>query len=163
MNFSTPYFIDARIEEALNEAIDPETGEIIDEDKLDLINRLNIEKDEAIEEIGLYYKDVVATAKAVKDEKDNLAAKQKALEKRAEGIKKQLGKMLDGQKYKSPRLSISFKKSEAVVIEDVSKLPPECLVWPKPTADKRKILTEIKEGKEVAGATVEAHKNIIIK
>lgn len=164
MNFNIPYFIDARIEEAMDEALDPETGEIVDESKLDLINKLNMEKNEAIEGIGLYYKDVVAAAKSVKEEKDRLAEEQKVLERRAESLKNHLSKVLNGDKFKTPRLSVSYRKSKKVVVDDITKIPANCLVWKKPEADKTHLKKLIEEGvEEVNGAHIEENNSVIIK
>lgn len=163
MNLQAPYFIDQRIEEALEESIDPETGEIIDEKKLDEIIALQKEKQDAVEQIGLYYKDIKAAAEAVKAEKDKLAQHQKALEHRADSIKEYLGRALAGQKFKTPRLSVGYRTSETTEIEDISKIPDEYLVWAKPTANKTKIKEALGRGEQVPGAYIKAHNNVIIK
>lgn len=163
MNFGFPYFIDQRIEEALEEAIDPETGEIIDEDKLDEVTALQEEKQSAIEQIGLYYKDMIAAAAAVKEEKDKLAKKQKVLENRAESIKGYLVKALKGEKLKTPRLSVSYRASETTEIDDEKAIPAEFFVIPEPKVDKQKINKALKRGEPVPGAYLKAHNNVIIK
>ena len=54
------------INEQIMACIDNETGEIIDTDKL---NELQIAKDEKIENLALWYKDLLAEANALKEEK----------------------------------------------------------------------------------------------
>lgn len=163
MNFGFPYFIDQRIEEALEEAVDPETGEIVDEGRLDEVVALQEEKQDAIEQIGLYYKDIKAAAEAVKAEKDQLAKKQKSLETRAESIKKYLAGVLSGQKFKTPRLSVSYRASETTEIADKKAIPAEFFVIPEPQVDKRKIKEALSKGEQVPGVYIKAHQNVIIK
>lgn len=163
MNTNIPYLIDTKIEQLIEDSIDPDTGEITD-DSFDLkLKSLEADKDEAIESIGLYYKDLQAEAKAVKDEKDNLAAKQKAIENRAESVKKQLGRILSGEKFKTPRLSISYRKSRKVIVDDILKLPPDCLTWKDPEADKTKIKKLLETEGKINGAHIEESNNVIIK
>lgn len=163
MNFSTPYFIDSRIEEIIDEAIDPETGEVIDEEALDAIAALQEQKDDAIEQMGLYYKDMMAEVDAVKAEAKKLTDRAKAVENRAETVKKYLVRALDGKKFKTPRLSVSYRKSEQTVVDDLSKIPYEYLKWKDPDADKAAIKKAIKAGEEVPGAHIEPNTSTIIK
>lgn len=60
------------INEQIMACIDNETGEIIDTDKL---NELQIAKDEKIENLALWYKDLLAEANALKEEKETFAAR----------------------------------------------------------------------------------------
>ena len=57
------------INEQIIACIDNETGEIIDTDKL---NELQIAKDEKLENLALWYKDLIAEANALKEEKEAL-------------------------------------------------------------------------------------------
>lgn len=163
MNYSIPYFIDAQIEEALEEAIDPETGEIVNESKLDEIEALKDAKDESIEQIGLYFKDLAAEAEAIKAEEKNLHDRRTALENRAEGVKKALEKILKGEKFKTPRLAVSYRKSEQTEITDLTKIPMEYFKWKDPEPDKTAIKKALKAGEDVPGATLKPNMSTIIK
>lgn len=163
MNYSAPYFIDSRIEELIDEAVDPDTGEIVDEDALEAIEALQIEKDEAIEQMGLYYKDLQAEAEVIKAEAKKLTERQRAAERKAETVKKYLAKALNGQKFKTPRLSVTYKKSEQTMIDDISSLPFEYLKMKVPEPDKAAIKKALKAGEKIPGAHLEPNTSTIIK
>lgn len=63
-----------QIDQAILECLDAETGEIIDAEKLDA---LFMEKNQKIENIALWIKNLQADALAYKAEKDAFAARQK--------------------------------------------------------------------------------------
>ena len=149
------YEIDAQI----MACVDFETGEIIDADKLE---QLQMQFGEKVEGIALWIKNLLAEAKMIKEEKDNLAARQKVCENKAESLKRYLAHALGGEKFKTPKVSISYRKSEAVEIEDVSLLSEDYLKF-KPEADKTKIKEALKSGTAVIGATLVEKNNIQIK
>lgn len=157
------YVIDSAIEKAFNDAVDPETGEIIDESKLEEIDALNMERDAKIEGVGLYYKDIKAEAEMVKAEADNLAKRYKALENKAEGIKTYLSKAVNGEKFKTPKLSISFRKSTSTHVIDQELIPMEYLDFKDPVPKKTEIKKAIQSGKEVPGAELVENVSTIIK
>lgn len=157
------YIIDRSIENLLEAAVDEETGEIVDADALEAVERLGVERDDAIEDLGIYYKNLMAEAKAVADEKKNLFERQKALEHKAEGIKTILARSLNGEKFSTPKLSVSFRKSQQTQITDLTKIPMEYLKWSDPTADKEAIKRSIKAGNEVPGAELVDNISTIIK
>lgn len=157
------YVIDSAIEKAFNDAVDPETGEIIDESKLEEIDALNMKRDAKIEGVGLYYKDIKAEAEMVKAEADNLAKRYKALENKAEGIKTYLSKAVNGEKFKTPKLSISFRKSTSTHVIDQELIPMEYLDFKDPVPKKTEIKKAIQSGKEVPGAELVENVSTIIK
>ena len=61
----TLYEIDQRI----TELVDPETGELLD---FDAFQALQMDRQEKIENAVLWYKDLIAPAKASKEEVENL-------------------------------------------------------------------------------------------
>lgn len=141
--------------------IDEETGEILNANGLD---ELEIAKEEKIENIGLWIKNLLAEAEAVKHEKDNMAIRQKRLEKKAESLKGYLTYALNGEKFSTPRVAMSFRKSESVVIPDDAVVPDEyCNISVVKKPDKTVIKKALKEGKEVLGAELVTKQNIQIK
>ena len=73
----TLYEIDNEIRAFLDkmlDAVDEETGEIIDIDPAEL-EQLNEAREQKIENIALYIKNLEADAKAIKEEEKNLKAK----------------------------------------------------------------------------------------
>ena len=63
------YEINEQIIAAFDEAIDPETGELIDEEAYDRLNQLQENFEEKVENLALYVKDLKAQALALKAEK----------------------------------------------------------------------------------------------
>ena len=149
-----------KINQAILDCIDAETGEIIDAEMLD---KLQMEKSEKIENVACWIKDLKAEAEALKNEKQALAERQKVAENKMESLKKYLAYALDGKAFKSTRASVTFRKSQAVEIADIYKLDENYLRYKEPEADKTAIKEALKAGKEVAGATLVENTSVIIK
>lgn len=148
------------IDAAILNCVDLETGEIIDEDALDA---LSIERDKKIENIACWIKNLKSDADQLKAEKERFAERQRMAENKAESLKRYLLGYLDGQKFKSTKASISYRKSESVLIENIDILPHWALVFKEPVPDKTEIKNRIKAGEEVSGAVLVQNQNILIK
>lgn len=140
--------------------IDSETGEIIDVEQL---AELQMQRDEKIEAVALWYKNLMADAAAYKAEKDSFADKERIAKNKAESLKAYLRDALAGDKYKSTRVSISFRKSDSTIIDDILQLPARFLKPVEPEADKTAIKAAIKNGEVVEGAHIESKQSILIK
>jgi seryl-tRNA synthetase len=149
-----------QIEEAILECVDMETGEIVDCEKL---TELQKERDEKIQNIALWVKNLEAEAKAYKEEKDSFATKQKSAESKAENLKKFLSTYLEGQAFKSTKVNVSFRASESVNVTDIWKVPEQFLKYAEPTADKVAIKKMLKDGFTVDGAELVTNQNIQIR
>ena len=157
---STLYEIDKAIMDWEME-IDPETGEILNYEELD---NLQMAREQKIENIGLYFKNISAEAEMVKAEAKNLTERYKRLENKAESLKKYLAYALQGEKFSTPRLAVSYRKSESVEIgQDFVYDKKWCEVSTTYKPDKKKIKDAIKSGKEVAGAKLIEKQNINVK
>ena len=158
------YEIDATI----MSLVDPETGEILD---YEAFAALKMEREEKIENMALWYKDLMAEATAIKAEETNLAARRKACENKAERLKSYLSELLEGSKFKTPRVACSFRASKALQIQDetafiqsmIESQHFEYLKYANPTVDKTAITNAIKTGQIVPGAELVEKKNISIK
>lgn len=148
------------IDKAIMELIDYETGEVLDWDKLD---ELNAVKEQKIENIALYIKNLTAEAAALKAEKDAFAERQKAAEKRAEGLKQYLTNALKGEKFRTTKVNISFRKSETLVIADGVEIPEDFLRYKEPEINKTDLKKAIKDGLLLEGVLIVERKNIQIK
>lgn len=148
------------IDNEIMNCVDMETGEIIDAEKLD---QLQMDRDQKIENIALWIKNLKADAEAYKTEKQVFVEKQRAVENKMESLKKYLSDYLAGEKYKSAKVSVSFRKSEAVNILDMSKIPEQYLKVAEPTADKTGIKNALKAGEVITGAELVENQNIQIK
>lgn len=153
------------INEQILNCIDLETGEIIDIDKL---NELQLEKDAKIENVACWIKELKAEAEAIKAEKLILAERQKVAENKAESLKKWLTYALDGQKFKTSKCSISYRKSEAVEVTEeglnnLIKEHDELLTYKAPEPNKTAIKQALKDGLSVQGVQLVQNTSTIIK
>lgn len=159
----TLYEIDA----ALLACVDPETGEIIDPEQLDA---LSMEREAKIEGAGLWVKDLRAEAAAIAEEIKALTERKKAAEKKADSIAEWLERSLEGEKFTTPRVAMTWRKSSAVEIAD----PEKFIDWAemenrdefidyKATIRKADVKAAIKAGEEIPGASIVEHNNMTIK
>lgn len=159
----TLYEIQDNIRKAIEQGFDEETGEIFDADALET---LELQRDEKIENIALYIKDLKAEADAIKMEKMNLAKRQQTAENHAESLKRYLTSCLDGEKFKTAKVAISYRKSETVEFIDgfdINLLPDQYQRKRDPEADKTALKDALKAGEEIYGVYLAEHNNTIIK
>ena len=157
----TLYEINEQIQKAIELGFDPETGEILDETALE---QLQMDRDEKIENICLYIKDLYAEADAIYNERRALEEREKASEKKADSLSRYLQVMLNGQKFKTAKCAVSYRKTQAVQITDENLLPKEYLRFKTTSApDKTAIKDAIKAGVSVPGAHIEDMQSMIIK
>ena len=153
------------IDQAIMECVDLETGEIIDTEQLD---RLQMEREKKLENVACWIKDLKAEAEALKNEKQALAERQRVAENKAESLKKWLAYALQGEKFKTPKCAISFRKSEAVEVTDeglnnLMKEHDELLTYKAPEPNKTAIKQALKDGLNVAGVQLVQNISTIIK
>ena len=155
----TLFEINQQILNAIEYGCDPETGEIISAAALDA---LEMAKEEKTENLVLLIKEINAECKAIKDEEQTLASRRQAGEKRVEWLKNYLKMSLNGEKFKTPRCSVSYRKTQAVQIVDEDALPEDfVIVYTSPR--KMAIKEALKAGDEVPGAVLEDRMSMIIK
>jgi len=160
------YEIKAELEELVEKAlIDEETGEILDIDGLNRLDELEMAFDEKVGNLACLIKNKKAEAEAIKAEKMMLEKRQKVTEHEVDRLKDYLAKMLNGEKFKDSRCSISYRRSEKVTFADdflVDSLPD---YMKKITVEPRK--TEIKEflkaGGEIEGVRMEESTSMQIR
>ena len=154
------------IDNAILECIDLETGEIIDTEQLD---KLQMERDTKLENVACWIKDLKAEAEALKNEKQALAERQRVSENKAESLKKWIAYALQGEKFKTSKCAISFRKSEAVEVtdeglENLMKCgKDELLTFKSPEPNKKAIKDALKDGLNVAGVQLVQNTSTIIK
>lgn len=148
------------IDSAIMDCVDMETGEIID---MEALEDLQMERDQKIEGIGCWIKNLLADAKALKEEKDNLAARQKAAENKAASLKAYLSSYLNGEKFKTAKVSISYRKSDSVNIAEGAVIPEEYLKYSEPAPDKIGLKAALKAGEKIQGISLVTSNNIQIK
>lgn len=157
------YQINEKIENAINECIDMETGEIIHPEKLE---QLNIARNEKREGVALYIKNQLPEIEAIDKEIKALTARKKAKQSRIEWLKKSLLDDMTSnnlQVFETPRVAISFRRSEVLEVTSTDNIPPEFIVEQPPKIDKAGLKKEVKAGFTFDGVQLIKKQNIQIK
>lgn len=139
--------------------IDEETGEILNIMQLD---EIMMARDEKIENIALYIKNLDAEATAIREEEKALAERRRSKEQKVESLKEYLSSNLDGITFETSKVKISFRKSQSLNVADVEKLPVEFRKV-KIEADKTAIKNALKCGFYIEGCEIVVNSNIQIK
>ena len=157
--------INEAVETAFNLAIDPETGEV-NEDQMVLLEMLEMERDKKIENIACLIKNYKADAAALKAEKDAFAKRQKQAENKAESLSRYLETALNGEKFTTDRCAISFRKTSKVVLDDgvtVYDIDTNFLKMAEPTLDKVAIKKALDSGMKIEGVHQEPGLSMTVK
>ena len=158
------YWVNNAIYKLYDEFVDPETGEITDPDAFaERYAKLNISRDEVIENILLLYKNCVSDAAAIDEEIKSLKARKQALDKRAERLKTDASQALGGEKFSTAKVSVTWRKSTAVEV-DGDTVPDEYMtVKVERSPDKKAITAALKAGTPIDGCRLVERMNMQIK
>lgn len=149
------------IDKAILACIDPETGELLDEDAL---TNLQMERTQKIKNVALWLKNLNASAAAYKAERDAFDERMKQAQKKAESLKRYLADALGGEKFVTDECAVSFRKSTAVNVLDEAAIPAAYMAEKiSKTPDKAAIKAAIKSGIEVPGAALVDNLSVQIK
>ena len=156
------------IDQQILAQVDPETGEILD---YEAFSELKMAREEKIEGMALWHKNLTAEAAAIRAEEISLASRRKDLEKKAESLKKYLTEILSGSKFSTARVACSFRKSMSVEILDEAafiqamqeSMHYEYLKFSPPEVNRTEVTKAIKAGQIVPGAQLIENNNLSIK
>lgn len=156
------------IDEAILNLVDPETGEILD---YEAFEELKMAREEKVEGMALWAKNLDAEAKAIKAEEDALKARRQSLEKKSESLKGYLREILGGNKFSTPRVACTFRKTKSLEIPDEAAFIQAMqesmhygfLRYKAPEINKTEITNAIKAGQEVPGAILVEKLSMSIK
>jgi hypothetical protein len=148
------------IDEALQECFDDETGEITD---ITRFEDLQLEREQKLENIACWIKNLEADAEALKAQKMAFAERQKETENKAERLRNYLQYALQNTNFKTVNVEVKFRKTQKVEVPDVYKLDENFLKYSEPTADKTAIKKAIQGGQAVEGATLIENISMSIK
>lgn len=154
------YEIKQEFEKAIEECVDMETGEIINPARLDELNMVLTDKRE---NVALYIKNLSAEVKAIDEEAKNLTNRKRVLNNKVEGLKKYLADNLEGHKFETAKVVVSFRKSEQLEINSTEHIPTEYLISQEPKIDKVALKKSIKQGAVINGVQIITKQNIQIK
>lgn len=158
------YEIDNRLANLLElegEIVDIETGELV---TMEDIEALEMARKDKLEGWGLWLKNKTAEAEAIKKEAKALSERASALSDKIEHSKARYQQYLAGEKFSTPRLSVSYRKTQSVNVYDEESIPAaytrkKVIFEP----DKVAIKDAIKHGEDVPGASLFEKQSMIIK
>lgn len=150
--------------EALLSQVDEETGEVmIDPEALDA---LLMERTEKLEGVALAVKNIAAEATAIKAEEDAMKKRRQALEKKKDGLMKYLSSALEGEKFETAKVAISYRRSVSAKVVDEDAFwqnPAEAFVRTKREANIEAIKAVLKDGGIIPGAALVENVSMTIK
>lgn len=154
------------IPSAMEELIDQETGELTDEEQyLALAERLENGK----EYIALQIKNLESDAEALAVQKDIFAKREKVARNAASRLKGYLSMLLDGATLKTDKVSVGWRKSKKVVLDDnfiywaIENGETDFLREKQPEVNKTAVKEALEQGKELPYASLEETQNIQIR
>lgn len=143
-----------------------EAGEIDQQAYIDTVENLGGEN--AIEDVVKSILNLEAEAEAIKAAKMELDSKQKRAEASAEALRQIVTKFME--LTNAPKLNAGIFKvtrgstaSVDLMYEDMTNYPDMYLIPQKPKLDRRKLLADLKNGKQIDGAVLKSTNYIKIK
>lgn len=153
--------INGFLRDLIESATNPETGEINSQLSSE-IEDLTIERDNKVEYLALLKKELEYKSEALHEECEILKARKKIVDKKCEWIRLYLSTILNGQNFETPRVVISWRKSESLQIDNENLLPAEYYRYTE-SVDKLKIKEALKSGVQIDGCQIVAKNHIQIK
>jgi len=148
------------IDQAILDLMDSETGEVLDVERLE---SLQIERDAKIENLALWYKQLIAEYEAIRFEFDRLQERMSKKGRKADSLARYLAQILDGKKFERPRVSIGWRTAESVNILDEAAIDSRYIeVTETRRIDRIGIRKAIKSGFPVPGAEITKTRHIQI-
>lgn len=141
--------------------IDEETGEILNAADLDA---LEMERNEKIENIACWIKNLRSDQKAVLEEATIQKTRADRLGKKADSLERYLDSQLQGEGFWTSKCEVTYRKSTRVEILNDMLIPDVfCKYETRRTPDKMRIKKAINSGAEIDGAVLVEKNNISIK
>lgn len=162
----TLYEIDKNIKAVIEDGFVADEDGVITFEAGDLDN-LQAQLEDKLENIALYIKNLKADITALKDEETMLKARRATKENKVQWLEQYITSYLKQNNMKNldtPRVYASIRQSEAVVVDEVDKLPAEYVtIKTEAKPDKKAIKQALKAGIEIEGAKLVQNDNLNIK
>lgn len=164
------YEINYDIENLLDSCIDPETGEFLAVNYEAQLELLQMEKEQKIENVMLYVKELETFMEDCDKEIKRIRSEKESAAKHSASIIGWLAYVLGGEKFQTPRVKGTFRKSESVEVDedfcqyayDIGRY--EFLNRKETvTADKEKIKTFLKNGGELEHCKLVQKNNLTVR
>lgn len=152
--------------EIIESCIDKETGEVLFDKINETLDNLIIARNDKLETVALWIKELKAEAEAIKAEEAELKKRREAKTSKIESLKNYLDynlKTFGDKRFETPKVVVSYRKSTQVIVDE-ERLDHD--YWREKITyepDKVKIKEAIGAGVYVAGAHIEEKDNIQIK
>lgn len=160
----TLFELNQACKEALENCIDPETGEVTDFSALEALEE---EKAEKVKNCALYYLNMLAEVKALEELEKKYKQRKQALKNKADRFKSYIEANTD-EAYTFPEVEIYFTKSTETVITDQEAFERYCkrhknLCTVEVKPNKTAIKQAIAQGENVKGAELVTKHNIQVR
>lgn len=156
------YELSVAMETALDEAFDPDTGEITAEGEA-RIAELVEERDAKALALAVAIKNLDAEEAAYRTEANRLLERARSCARRTEWLRQYLAQYLpDGEKLKDARAAIGWGTTDVLEIAECAVLPDRYQRI-KMETDKAALKKDIKNGVQVAGAAVVTKRYVTIR
>ena len=152
------------IDQAMQNLVD-ENGELLD---FEAFSALVMEREKKIENAACWVVNLEAEAKAIREQERILAERRQAGENRARRLREYLSLALNGEKFKSPRVAVSYRHSSAIETDDgfvawAKEYAPELLRCKEPEVDKSAVKALLEQGNELPFAHLVSRENLLIR
>lgn len=157
------------IDEALLNLVDPETGEIMD---ISAFTELQMDREKKLEGIACWIKDLYAEEDALKHEEECLKYRRAMARNKRQKLLELLQTMLAGEKLKTGKVAVSYRKNppsvqvdnEAELLEWArSRCRTDLLRLKDPELDKAGVKAAIEKGEYVPGARIVQETRMVIQ
>lgn len=134
---------------------------------VEYLDGVQMQLQEKVNNIVRYSRNLELTAEMIDVEIKRLSELKSAYKNKSESLKDYISYSMKKngiEKVETDIARLSFRKSQTVEIEDISKLPERFVVTKvSKTADKKAIKEAIENGEAVEGARIDNHNNLQIK
>ena len=142
-------------------AVDKATGEVFS--VVEKLNALEIEKNEKIKSVAVYFDDTVAKLDNLKNKIDMLTKSKKTLEREIEGLQSYILFATDNKGFKDDEIEVKVKESKRCDFTDETLIPEKFIKTEiKKSVSKTDITKAIKAGEEVPGAVLNTYYSVKI-
>lgn len=137
------------------------------DDIKEALNEVGIEFEEKVEGIVRLIKNIEGDAEKIKSEEKRLAEKRKSLESKVTYLKGYIDlnmKLVGKKKIDTGLFKLSIQKNApSINIKSAADIPSEYFIEQEPVLDKRALLKDLKEGREVPGVEMKQTESLRIR
>lgn len=163
MSKTTLWEINEQIDMLTDQLVDDETGEI-NEEVMEQLEQLSIDRDEKIEACGIVMKQLASEVDAINAEIKALKARATAKANRHDRIAEYVKQTLQGEKFETSKVAFSYRKSQSVEVVNEKIVPDEwCRFETTRKPVKADIKKALKNGEQVPGCVLVESINLQLK